>query len=193
MADLPYGAPGSLGLGGLLSLPLDLVQHPERFGSASEAGVLAVAATCLVLALPVISRVVGLSERGRRLGDAAAIFVALSGAGWVLTSPTTRFFAPAFVVGLAGLGGAPLYLRRAGRMVALIVILVGGVWGTARFLDQHAAVFSSLEVAPGRESADAYLARRLDHFAAARFVQERLPPDRSEERRVGKECRSRWS
>jgi len=126
MADLPYGAPGSLGLGGLLSLPLDLVQHPERFGSASEAGVLAVAATCLVLALPVISRVVGLSERGRRLGDAAAIFVALSGAGWVLTSPTTRFFAPAFVVGLAGLVGTLLYLRRAGRVVALIVILVGG-------------------------------------------------------------------
>jgi len=177
MADLPYGAPGSLGLGGLLSLPLDMVQHPERFGSASEAGVLAVAATCLVLALPVISRVVGLSERGRRLGDAAAIFVALSGAGWVLTSPTTRFFAPAFVVGLAGLVGTLLYLRRAGRVVALIVILVGGVWGTARFLDQHAAVFSSLEVALGRESADAYLARQLDHFAAARFVQERLPPD----------------
>src|SRR5437867_6585420 len=177
MADLPYGAPGSLGLGGLLSLPLDMVQHPERFGSASEAGVLAVAATCLVLALPVISRVVGLSERGRRLGDAAAIFVALSGAGWVLTSPTTRFFAPAFVVSLAGLVGTLLYLRRAGRVVALIVILVGGVWGTARFLDQHAAVFSSLEVALGRESADAYLARQLDHFAAARFVQERLPPD----------------
>src|SRR3989442_54993 len=177
MAGLPHGVPGSLGVGGLLSLPLDLVQHPERFGSASEAGVLAVAATCLVLALPVISRVVGLSERGRRLGDAAAIFVALSGAGWVLTSPTTRFFAPAFVVGLAGLVGTLLYLRRAGRVVALIVILVGGVWGTARFLDQHAAVFSSLEVALGRESADAYLARRLDHFAAARFVQERLPPD----------------
>ena len=177
MADLPYGAPGSLGLGGLLSLPLDMVQRPERFGSASEAGVLAVAATCLVLALPVISRVVGLSERGRRLGDAAAIFVALSGAGWVLTSPTTRFFAPAFVVGLAGLVGTLLYLRRAGRVVALIIILVGGVWGTARFLDQHAAVFSSLEVALGRESADAYLTRQLDHFAAARFVQERLPPD----------------
>src|SRR5439155_361408 len=116
-------------------------------------------------------------ERVRRLGDAAAIFVALSGAGWVLTSPTIRFFAPAFVVGLAGLVGTLLYLRRAGRMVALIVILVGGVWGTARFLDQHAAVFSSLQVALGRESADAYLSRQLDHFAAARFVQERLPPD----------------
>lgn len=177
IADLPYGAPGSLGLGGLLRLPLDLVQHPERFGSASEAGVLAVAATSLVLVLPIISRVVGLGERGRRLGDAAVVFVALSGAGWVLTSPTTRFFAPAFVVGLAGLVGALLYLRRAGRVVALIVILVGGVCGTARFLDQHVAVFSSLEVALGRESADAYLARQLDHFAAARFVQDRLPPD----------------
>jgi len=177
MADLPYGSPGSLGLGGLLRLPLDLVQHPERFGSASEAGVLAVAATCLVLALPVISRVIRLGEHGRRLGDAAAIFVALSGAGWILTSPTTRFFAPAFVVSLAGLVGTLLYLRRAGRGVALIVILVGGVWGTARFLEQHAAVFSSREVALGRESANAYLARQLDHFAAARFVRESLPPD----------------
>src|SRR2546426_12086514 len=79
MADLPYGAPGSLGLGGLLSLPLGMVQHPERFGSASEAGVLGVAATCLVLAFPGLSRVVGLSGRGRRLGEAPPTFVALSG------------------------------------------------------------------------------------------------------------------
>src|SRR5207245_9696265 len=121
--------------------------------------------------------VVGLGERGVRVGEAGAICVAVSGAGWVLTAPTAGFFARACVVGLAGLVGPLLYLRRASRVVALIVILVGGVWGTARFLDQHAAVFSSLEVALGRESADAYLARQLDHFDAAGRVQERLPPD----------------
>ena len=61
-------------------------------------------------------------------------------------------------------GGADIVLRR-------------GLRSGRSFLDQHAAVFSSLQVALGRESADAYLSRQLDHFAAARFVQERLPPD----------------
>src|SRR5438128_4183596 len=60
LADLPYGTPGSLGGMGLVRLPLDLVLHPERFGSASDVGALAVLSTCGLLALPVASRLAGL-------------------------------------------------------------------------------------------------------------------------------------
>ncbi len=177
MADLPYGASGSLGLQGLLRLPLDLVQHPERFGSASDVGALAVGAVCLALLVPISSRLTGVGERERWLGDALSVFILVAGAGWIITSPTTRFFAPAFVVGLAGLVGVLLRLRQARQAIALLLLLALGVWGTFRFLDQHTSVFSSWNVALGREKADDYLARQLDHFTAARFVRENLPPD----------------
>ncbi len=177
MADLPYGAPGSLGLEGLLRLPLDLVLHPERFGSASDVGVVAVVATCLALALPFLVRVAGGGAHGRRLADAAAVFVLVAGASWIITSPTTRFFAPAFVIGLTGLCGVLLQLGRVRLAVVVVLMVACGIWGGHRFLDQHAAAFSSTDVALGREEADAYLARQLDHYAAARFVRERLPQD----------------
>ena len=174
LGDLPYGT-GGLGLTDLARLPLDLVLHPERFGSASEAGALAIAALCFVLALPAVTRVARIGARARRLGDAAAIMVLVAGAAWVSTSPTTRFFAPALVIGLAALSGAVLCLGRMGPVIAIVVLLALGGWGTVRFIDQHSFVFSSYEVALGRERADDYLARRIDHFAAARFVRETLP------------------
>jgi hypothetical protein len=174
--DLPYGT-GGVGWAGLLRLPVDLVQHPERFGSASDAGALAVGAILLVLILPMLGRLSGISARERRLCDAAAIFVLVAGVGWVSTSLTTRFFAPAMVMGLAVFAGVVLRLGRTVQVVTMAGTLALGIWGAVRFVDQHAAVFSSDDVALGRERADDYLARRLDHFSAARFVREKLPLD----------------
>lgn len=174
MGDLPYGT-GGFGLLDLVRLPLDLVQHPERFGSASDAGVPAIVSVCGLLALPVIVRAAGAGSRVRRLSEAAAILVLIAGACWVGTSPTTRFFAPALVIGLMVGVGAALRLGSAGRMVAMVVALGLGAVGTTRFIEQHARVFSASEVALGRESTDRYLSREVDHFEAARFVRAQVP------------------
>lgn len=177
LADLPYGTPGSLGGMGLLRLPLDLVLHPERFGSASDVGTLAVLSTCGLLALPVASRLAGLRGHARLLGDAAAVFVLVAGAGWVMTTPTARFFAPAFLLGLAVLPGLCVQFPKTVQGLVLVLLLAAGGGGAWQFINQHTAVFSSVNVALGREKGDAYLARVLDHFPAARFVRETLPPD----------------
>jgi hypothetical protein len=174
MGDLPYGTGGLKGWA-LLRLPIDLVQHPERFGSGSGVGMAAVTATCLLLAFPIVSRAAGLADRWRRLGDAVAIFIVITGAAWVITSPTTRFFAPVWVLSLAILAGAVMHLGRTTQIAGMIVFLVAGAAGAARFVDQHSNVFSSSQVALGREGADAYLARQLDHVGAARFVRDNLP------------------
>src|SRR3989454_241463 len=177
LADLPYGTPRSLGGMGLVRLPLDLVLHPERFGSASDVGALAVLSTCGLLALPVASRLAGLRGHARLLGDAAAVFVLVAGAGWVMTTPTARFFAPAFLLGLAVLAGLCVQFRKTAQGFALVLLLATGVGGAWQFINQHTTVFSSVNVALGREKGDAYLARVLDHWPAARFVRETLPPD----------------
>src|SRR5712691_10279585 len=177
LADLPYGTPGSLGWMGLLRLPLDLVLHPERFGSASDVGALAVLSTWGLLALPVASRFTGLRGHARLLGDAAAVFVLVAGVGWVMTTPTARFFAPAFLLGLAVLAGFCVQLHKTAQGLVLVLLLAAGGGGAWQFIDQHTTVFSSVNVALGREKGDAYLARVLDHFPAARFVRETLPPD----------------
>jgi hypothetical protein len=174
--DIALGA-GDLGLMGLLRLPLDLVQQPERFGSAADAGVLAYAATFLVLASPALLRWTGIGGRERRTAGIVSVFVLMAGIGWVITSPTSRFFAPAFVISLAMLAGWALFLGRIGQMVAVLVLLAAGAWGTWRFIEQHTDTFSSFDVALGRERADDYLVRQLDHFRAARFVRETLPAD----------------
>lgn len=174
--NLPYGT-GGLGWVGVLRLPVDLVQHPERFGSASDAGVPAVAATCLLVLLPVLAWLWGSGAERRRLSAAGALFVLVTGACWVAVSPTTRFFAPALVLGLAVLAGLALRVGPKSQALAIIVLLPLGVWGTMRFIDQHGSAFSSYEVALGREEADQYLARRLDHAQAARFTREALPAE----------------
>src|SRR3989442_529199 len=177
LAELPYGTPGSLGGRGVVRLPLDLVLHPERFGSASDVGALAVPPPCALPALPVASRLAGLRGHARLLGDAAAVFVLVAGAGWVMTAPTARVFAPAFLLGLAALACLCVQFHKTAQGFVLVLLLAAGVGGAWQFINQHTTVFSSVNVALGREKGDAYLARVLDHWPAARFVRETLPPD----------------
>lgn len=174
--DLPPGA-FDLGIVGLLRLPWDLVAHPERFGSASDAGALAVVATVTVLLLPPFTRALGVAPRLMRLGDAAWVFVFLSGCAWAATTTTIRFFAPALLLGLVILLSLILSARKAGLAMALAVVIPVGAWGTTRFLDQHEAVFSSTRVALGREDPGRYLERQLDHYHAASFVRTHVPAD----------------
>ncbi len=176
VGDLPPDAMG-LGLTGILRLPLDLLQHPERFGSASEAGALAIIAVCLTLALPALLRFMNITEEERRLAYAVTAFMLVAGGAWLFTSTTARFFAPALTAALALLAGAALRLGPKSQVVAMAMLLAAAGWGTTRFVDQHTVVFSSLQVALGDEPADRYLARQLDHYAAARFVQNELPED----------------
>jgi hypothetical protein len=174
--DLPPGA-SDLGIAGMLRLPWDLVMHPERFGSASDAGALAVVATGTALLFPLLTRLAQSGPRMTRLGDAASAFILLAGIAWAVTTTTTRFFAPALLLGLVAVLGATLSLREAVLAPALAVVMLSGAWGTIRFLDQHEAVFSSARAALGKEPRDSYLARHLDHYDAARFVQEHVPRD----------------
>ena len=163
------------GLAGTLRLPWDLVLHPERFGSASDVGVLAIVATGTALLLPVIHRVVRTDPRTQRLGDAAAVFLFVAGFAWAATTTTTRFFAPAWLFGLVVFLVLMLSFRKTGAILALAVVIPLGIWGTIRFLDQHEAVFSATRVALGKEARDAYLGRTLDHYEAAAFVRRNVP------------------
>lgn len=166
-----------LGFSGMLRLPWDLVMHAERFGSAADAGFLAIIATSTVLLLPVLTRAVHAGPRMRRLGDAASVFVFIAGGAWAATTTTTRFFAPALLLGLVTLLSLTLSFRETGAALAVAVVIPLGVWGTIRFLDQHEAVFSSMRVAVGQEQRDRYLARQLDQYEAATFVRTHVPAD----------------
>lgn len=176
LGDLPYGS-GGMDLLTLLRLPLDLVRHPEWFGSASDVGAIPVLATCLLLTLPLVARIKVVAPRIKRMSDASALFVLVAGAFWVSTTPTTRFFAPVLALSLAALVGLVTSLDKAPQMLGVLLLAAAALWGTWRFIQEHNLVFSSAQVALGMEGRDAYLARRLDHFAAARFVREQLPAD----------------
>jgi hypothetical protein len=154
-------APSAFDLGfvGTLRLPWDLVMHSERFGSAADAGPLAIIAIITVLLLPLFSRMLGADLRRRQLGDAAAIFVLLSGTAWAATSTTTRFLAPALLLS------------------TIAAVSMALAWGTSRFLDVHNRVFASTAVALGREHQEEYAGRQLDHYDAAKFVREHTRPD----------------
>jgi hypothetical protein len=159
----------------ILHLPVDLLRHPEYFGAASDLGVLALLAVGLTLAWPVVGRLAGAEPRLVRLGDAVAAFMVVAGIGWLVTSATTRFFAPGLVIGLVTLVGAASVLPRRARFAVLVMLLIAGASGTWRFLDHHARVFSSGAVALGQEAPDRYLARQLDHYDAAQFVRTEVP------------------
>lgn len=174
--DLPPGV-SDLGLWNTLRLPWDLVIHPERFGSASEAGLLAVCALLAVLLLPALARAFGADRKTRKLSDAATAFVLLSGTAWAITSTTTRFLAPALLLGTVVFINMALSVRQAGVAVVLACLTLLGVRGTARFLDDHDRVFSSAAVALGREDPQAYASRLVDHYEAAAFVRRHTPPD----------------
>jgi hypothetical protein len=168
----------SLGLLGTLRLPLDIVFHPERFGSASDAGPVALATVMIVLGLPIVLRMLPGRPESRRLADSASCFLLLATIGWLLTSTTVRFFAPALALALVAVSGGLLRLGGVlARTVFIGVMLVAGGWGTWRFIGQHEAVFSSFGVVTGHESAEQYLTRRLEHYPAARFVRDNLPSD----------------
>jgi hypothetical protein len=166
-----------LGLDGLLRLPLDLVRHPERFGSAGDAGILAVAGVGLLAVMPLLARLLRWNEPERRWVDAAGASVWLAGIVWLTTTVTMRFFAPALVLGLVGLVGITVRLSRAAQTIVAAAFMVLALTGTARFLEQQEHTFSATDVALGRETGNAYVARRLDQAAAARFVREQVPPD----------------
>lgn len=173
-ADLPsLGSPNDLGE--ILRLPYNMVNSPERFGSASDAGPLAVASLCIVLIIPIVMRLARATPQSRRMYDAGAIFLGLVLVSWMSTSTTTRFLAPALVVSLVITTTLLLHLERYARLAAFAGILLLGGWGGARFVAQHSLVFSSNQVALGRESPDAYATRYLDHYESARYVREQLP------------------
>lgn len=176
LADLPYGS-ANLGAEDILRLPGEMLQHPERFGSAGDAGVLAVLSTGLLLAMPILSRLARRDTRHQRWGDAGAVFVLIAGTCWVLTTPTVRFFAPALAVGLASLAAIGLCLRGYAQALMMALVGVAGVLGAQSFLSQHVQVFSSDRIALGRETRHSFLSRNLEHFHAAEFVRAALPPD----------------
>jgi hypothetical protein len=166
-----------LGFSGILRLPWDLVMHSERFGSAADAGPLAIIAIIVVLLLPLFSRIFGADLRRRKLSDAAAIFVLLSGTAWAATSTTTRFLAPALLLSIIALVSMALIVRPASLATVLTVLMLLATLGTSRFLDVHNMVFASTAVALGREHQEEYAGRQLDHYETAKFVREHTRAD----------------
>lgn len=161
----------------LLRLPYDMVVAPERFGSASDAGILAVAGACIALVLPILVYPSTHDHTARRRSLACCLFVAIAGAGWIATSTTTRFFAPALLLGLAL---APLLLTRLRepiQAISLVGLALLGIAGLTRFVTEHDNVFHSRQVALAQEAREAYLARMVDHAESAHYVRDRVPPD----------------
>lgn len=161
----------------LLRLPLDMVSAPERFGSASECGWLAVSAVCLMLTLPLWALFVKSDLVTRRRFYAAGVFIVIAWSAWLLTTTTTRFFAPALMTGLSILAVMLLKLPNRGLVPLLIGLSAVGTAGTVSFLTTHNQVFASNKVAIGQENRSAFAARILDHYEAAQFVQQQLPLD----------------
>lgn len=160
----------------LFRLPYDMVMASDRFGSASDCGPLAVAAACLLLTLPLWPRLVTLDPMQRRQCYAAGLFVLIAGTSWVMTSTTTRFFAPALLIGLSTLVALLIKAPKAVMSLSIILLTALGVSGTVRFLSVHSEAFSSQKVALGKESGTEYAARTVDHYEAAAYVREHLPP-----------------
>ncbi len=159
----------------ILRIPYDMIVAPERFGSASDAGPLAVLSVCLVLLLPAVTRWVGVEQRRRIY--AATTFMVVAAAGWIATSTTTRFFAPALILGLVTVVVMMSHLPSSARNGGLLALGLLGLWGTSNFLTQHALVLGSVQVALGQESPSAYLSRSLDHYDAADYVRKHLASD----------------
>jgi hypothetical protein len=161
----------------LLHLPYDMVMTPERFGSASDCGPLAVGMMCLMLSFPLWPFVFNLDDVKRRQCYAAGLFLLFAGYGWVLTSTTTRFFAPAIMVALTTLVALMTLLPKPALAFSLAVLSAAGTWGTARFLSLHDQVFSSTKVALEEESRTDFMRRTLDQYEAAMYVRGNLPPE----------------
>lgn len=174
--DLP-SLPEPFNVMTLLRLPFDMVMAPERFGSASDCGPLAVIAVCLMFSLPIWTMFLRLDRVRRRQCYAAGLFVFLTAALWVMTSTTTRFLAPALMLGLSLLATLLTKTPKAIFAISIVILTALGAWGTSHFISVHSLVFSSEKVALGQEPSAEYAKRTVDHYAAAAFVKEHLPHD----------------
>lgn len=174
--DLP-SLPEPFSILTLFRLPYDMVMAPERFGSASDCGPLAVVAICLMLSLPLWTVFLHLDQTRRRQCYAAGLFVFLTATIWVMTSTTTRFFAPALMLGLSLLAALLTKTPKSIFAITIVILTALGTWGTSRFVSMHSQVFSSEKVALGQESGTEYAKRTVDHYEAAMFAKEHLPAD----------------
>ncbi|MBS0172264.1 MAG: hypothetical protein JSR62_18115 [Nitrospira sp.] len=161
----------------VLRLPYDMVAAPERFGSASNAGVLAVSGICLALLLPLVTYGRTTDQTTRRQSLAGCLFVMIAGAGWMSTSTTTRFFAPALLFGLLLFPILLVHVRPSLQVAGLVGLALGGIAGLTGFLAEHVQSFHSQDVALGREAPGTYLDRTLDHAESARYVRTQLSSD----------------
>ncbi len=161
----------------LLRLPYDMVMSPEQFGSASDCGVLAVIAVCLMLSLPLCTIFWTIDPIRRRQCYAAGLFAIVTIASWIMTSTTTRFLAPTLMLGLSIVGGLILKAPKPVFPVGILIVTTLGLWGTSRFVETHSQVFSSKNVALGQESGPDFAARTIDHFEAAIYVRDHIPSD----------------
>jgi len=174
--DLP-ALPEPLSVMTFFRLPLDMIMAPERFGSASECGPLAVVAACLMLTLLLWPLFLRLDPIARRQCHAAWIFVFLTVTFWVMTSPTTRFLTPTLMLGLSLIARWLINAPKTLFVSAMVILTACGAWGTTRFASVHSQVFSSQKVALGQESPAEFASRTVDHYDAAAFVSEHLPPN----------------
>lgn len=174
--DLP-SFPEPFSLVTLLRLPYDMVMAPERFGSAADCGILAVIATCLMLSLPLWTMFWNFDPNRRRQFYAAGLFILVTTTSWIMTSTTTRFFAPALMLGLIVLATLLIKAPKVIFSVSIIILTGLGLWGTSRFVSTHSQVFSSERVALGQEPGAEYAARAVDHYEAATYVREHLSPN----------------
>jgi hypothetical protein len=174
LGDLPL-FPEPFNVVTLLQLPYDMVMAPERFGSASDGGILAVTAVCLLLSLPLWTVFLNMDRITRRQCYAAGAFILIAATSWIMTSITTRFFAPALMMSLCVLVAILIKSPKQIFLIAIVILPALGFWGTSRFISVHSQVFSSEKVALGQEPRAQYAARTLDQYDAATFVREHLP------------------
>jgi hypothetical protein len=130
-----------------------------------------------MFSLPIWTMFLRLDRVRRRQCYAAGLFVFLTAALWVMTSTTTRFLAPALMLGLSLLATLLTKTPKAIFAISIVILTALGAWGTSHFISVHSLVFSSEKVALGQEPSAEYAKRTVDHYAAAAFVKEHLPHD----------------
>jgi hypothetical protein len=130
-----------------------------------------------MLTLPLWTLFVKLDSTKRRQCYAVGIFGFIAVTGWIMTSTTTRFLAPALMLGLSLCATLLIKAPKTVFVVSIVALTALGAWGTSRFVSLHSQVFSSEKVALGQESGDEYAKRTIDHYEAATFANKHLPPD----------------
>jgi hypothetical protein len=113
----------------------------------------------------------------RRQFDAASLFMFFAGLSWIMTSTTTRFFAPALMIGLSTLVALLALIPQPTLALSFVLLSAFGTMATTGFISLHNQVFSSTKVALGHESGSDFARRTLDHYEAAMYVRNNLPMD----------------